>query len=44
MMDQLSITNKAQIKTEKLQIENRKFKMQIDVLKKHHEIERSWLK
>ncbi|KAB5626798.1 hypothetical protein E8M24_31410 [Bacillus thuringiensis] len=29
---------------EKLQIENRKLKMQIDILKKYHEIERSWLK
>lgn len=29
---------------EKLQIESRKLKMQIDILKKYHEIERSWLK
>ncbi len=26
------------------EIENRKLKMQIDILKKYHEIERSWLK
>lgn len=29
---------------EKLQIENRKLKMQLDILKKYQEIERSWLK